>query len=231
MLSVSNISRKFGGLAALSEICVGVGRGEVVSVIGPNGAGKSTLFNVITGYIRPSNGSVQFAGRDITGLRPYEIANRGIGRSFQHSRLFPRLTVTEHLRVSGGRNLDKESTSKIIEMCGLKGKGNLFPPQISYEEQRKLEIARVLAGKPTLILLDEPAAGLNSQETMRLMQLILQIRDMGCSVTVIEHNMGFVMEISDRVVVLNFGRKIAEGTPAAVQEDQAVREAYIGVEA
>jgi len=231
MLCVSGVSRQFGGLAALSDVCFKVGRGEVVSVIGPNGAGKSTLFNAITGFIRPNAGSIQFAGRDITGLRPYEIANFGIGRSFQHSRLFPRLTTAEHLRVPRGSDVDKASVRMILKMCGLAGKGDLFPAQISFEEQRKLEIARLLAGKPKLILLDEPAAGLNAQETARLMQLILAIRDMGCSITVIEHNMGFVMDISDRIVVLNFGRKIAEGVPEAIQDDKSVREAYIGVEA
>jgi branched-chain amino acid transport system ATP-binding protein len=228
VLTVTDISKRYGGVTALGDVSFTVGEHEIVSVIGPNGAGKSTLFDVITGFVKPNIGTVEFAGRDITGLAPYDVANLGIGRSFQHSRLFPRLTVAEHLRLARRRGVDDGATEAVLAVCGLQQKRALFPLQISFEEQRKLEIARLLAGEPRMILLDEPAAGLNPAETDGLMRLILGIRDRGCSVVVIDHNMGFVMEISERVIVLNFGRKIVEGTPAEVRIDPSVRDAYLG---
>jgi branched-chain amino acid transport system ATP-binding protein len=228
ILTVTNVSMRYGGLTALGEVSVGVGAGELVSIIGPNGAGKSTLFNVITGFARPSQGAVEFDGKSITGLAPHRIAKCGIGRSFQHSRLFPRLTVREHLRVACQGRFDARAEDEVLTLCGLEQKRKLFPTQISFEEQRKLEIARVLSARPRLILLDEPAAGLNSSETAHLSRLVLSIRGQGCSVILIDHNMGFVMDISERVVVLNFGRKIAEGTPPQIREDPKVRDAYLG---
>ena len=251
MLSTDKLSIFFGGLKALKDLTIEVGDGEVIGLIGPNGAGKTTAFNGITGVYKPTSGKVTFLGEDITGLKPHDITGRGIARTFQNIRLFKELSVLEnvlisqHLRVKssllgqtlrlpGYRNEDKAQYDRahdLLEELGLLQFRNDRSTSLPYGLQRKLEIARALATQPRLLLLDEPAAGMNPAETMAFIDLIKQLQQAhDISVLMIEHHMQLVMGICDKLWVLVYGEEIAQGTPKEVQANPAVVEAYLGVD-
>lgn len=239
---------QFGGLTALDHLTFGIEEGEIVSLIGPNGAGKTTAFNAITGYIKPSDGAVRFGGHDVTGLRPFEIATYGIVRTFQQTKVFPEVTVEESIRMGChkiaetnlfsilvGSTLYRkkeekiaEQTYEILTFTGLKGKARVLARNLSYGEQRLLEIAVGLATMPKLLLCDEPVSGMNPEESRSTMELIRALRKRGITILLVEHDMSVVMDISDRIVVLNYGKKIVEGTAKEVSENQEVIEAYLG---
>jgi branched-chain amino acid transport system ATP-binding protein len=248
VLEVDAVGVRFGGLAALHDVSFAVGSGEIVSVIGPNGAGKTTLFHVVTGYRRPSAGEVRYKGERITGLAPNAIARRGIVRTFQKTEVFPQLGLVECVRLgalcrrhfgvidvllrpAAGALFAADATKRareLLDFVGLAAKAESKARALSYGEQRLLEIAVGLAATPEILLLDEPASGMNPEESDRMEAIIRRIRDLGVAVVLIEHNMRLVMSVSDRIVVLHHGERIAEGTPDAVAGNRAVVEAYLG---
>jgi branched-chain amino acid transport system ATP-binding protein len=248
LLEVDDLSLSFGGVKAVDGLSFSVNEGEILSVIGPNGAGKTSAFNCITGFYRPTHGKVLLSGDDITRLRPSMVAARGVSRTFQNLRLFDDLTVLDnvragmHLRTRQNpvdallhtpryRRSERESTEeshKWLDFVGLRSQRTGQARNLPYGEQRRVEIARALARGPRLLLLDEPGAGLNHGEKTELLGLLRRIGGLGIAVVLIEHDMGLVMQVSDRIVVLNFGREIAEGTAAQVRSDPAVVEAYLG---
>jgi len=247
LLRLNAVTHRFGGLVALEAVTLDIAAGGVTAIIGPNGAGKTTLFNVISGFASPSEGSVHFGGEAITGLAPHIIAARGLVRTFQLVQLFETLTVLEnvkvgrHLHTNGGllnaltpfrgraMEPDVEQTARdLLRKAGLESQAEALAGALPYGQKRLLEIARALAAEPKLLLLDEPAAGLSHVETARLSDLIRTVAASGMTVLLIEHDMGFVMTIADRVAVLDFGKLIATGTPREVQRDPDVIAAYLG---
>jgi len=250
ILEVRNVSQEFGGLLALDRLSVAVERGEIFGLIGPNGAGKTTLFNLISGIYRPTSGEVYFQDRCINGFKPHRVAKVGIGRTFQNVRLFKKLSALDNVRV-GMHSVSKagfvsallhtpwalreerstrEKSEFLLEMVGLADKSLELAGSLAYGEQRCLEIARALALNPSLILLDEPAAGMNATEKEELLGLIRKIQEMGVTVLLVEHDMNVVMNICQRIAVLDYGRKIAEGSPNEIKNDEKVIQSYLGVE-
>lgn len=248
LLDVRELSLHFGGVKAVNDVSFSVARGEIVAIIGPNGAGKTTIFNLLTGIYSPLSGSMLFRGKALENFKPNKITKLGVARTFQNLRLFQNMTVVENVmagrtcRMKGGltaaalrtpafKRTESEAldaAAGFLEFVGLLDKANMIAKNLPYGEQRRLEIARALATGPSLLLLDEPTAGMNATESADLMALILKIRDGGASAILIEHDMKVVMSISDRVAVLDHGKKIAEGKPEEIQKNEAVIEAYLG---
>lgn len=249
LLEVQQVTKRFGGLTAVNDVTLEIDSGRIISVIGPNGAGKTTFFNIVTGIYQPDSGTITFGGRSLVGLRPDQIAALGITRTFQNIRLFGNMTVLENVQVGmhprlranvwdilfrtpGFKQEEQRAEARareLLQFVGLHRQAGELARSLPYGDQRRLEIARALASDPKIILLDEPAAGMNERETVATTDLIRRLRDdLGVTVILIEHDMGLVMEISESIAVLDYGQKIAEGQPEEIRRNPRVIEAYLG---
>ncbi|MDD4599719.1 Lipopolysaccharide export system ATP-binding protein LptB [bioreactor metagenome] len=251
LLKVNNMSKMFGGLKAVSNFTMEIAAGELIGLIGPNGAGKTTAFNLLTGVYEPTTGEIEFDGQNVIGLKPYEINQRGIARTFQNIRLFSELSVIDNVKIAyhshvkynlvesilrigryhGEEAEIEEKAERFLEIFKLADKKDEISKNLPYGEQRRLEIARALAAQPKLLLLDEPAAGMNPQETHKLMDMIRWIKDeFKLTILLIEHDMSLVMGVCERIYVLDYGTIIAQGTPQEIKNNPRVIEAYLGEE-
>ena len=250
LLDVTRLNKRFGGLKAVDEVSFAVEEGMIKSVIGPNGAGKTTLFNLISGFLPPDSGEVVFQNRPIQGIKPHQAAARGMARTFQHIRLFPKMTVMENVMM--GRHMHtragffagmlrlpwtrRETAAtedrcwELMELLGIHHMAGQEATSLAYGQQRVVELTRAIATEPVLLLLDEPAAGLNMRETEEISLLITRIREMGVTVLIVEHDMSLVMNISDEILVLSSGQTIAEDSPSAIQKNEEVIRVYLGEE-
>jgi branched-chain amino acid transport system ATP-binding protein len=247
-LTVEQVAVHFGGVVALSDMNFTVGESEIVSLIGPNGAGKTTAFNVVTGFLNPTHGAVSYRGTALNGLKPHQIADLGLVRTFQRTSVFPNDTVYDNVLIglhrqgrvglvaailglprarSTERKL-RQRAGELIEWIGLERRAHDLAGSLSYGEQRLVGVALALAAEPSMLLLDEPVSGMNASETHTFVQLIRSVRERGVTILLVEHDMPMVMSVSDRIVVLNYGRIIAEGSPDVIRNDPAVIEAYLG---
>ncbi len=251
LLVVDHVTKRFGGLAALEDVSLSVRQGEIYGLIGPNGAGKTTLFNCMTGLYSVSEGAIRLDGAPVHNRKPHVIVARGFARTFQNIRLFANMTAEDNVMVGGhirshtgvlgailrhaGARAEearlRARARELMEFVGLRNKGRILAQHLSYGDQRRLEIARALATEPKLLALDEPVAGMNPAERRQMADLFRRLRDAGITLLLIEHDVKLVMGLCDRVAVLDYGRKIAEGEPESVQRDKAVIEAYLGAEA
>ena len=251
ILATRDLTMQFGGLTAVSRVSLALTRGEVTAIIGPNGAGKTTTFNLISGLLTPTAGRISFLGTDVTGWAPHRIATLGLARTFQNVQLFPNLNAVENVmacrycrtrstfvdavlglpRDRAERRRTREIAEDLLDWVGIADKRFVMPGELPYGAQRRLEIARALVTEPRLIMLDEPSAGMVPAEARELMDLIGKLKERGLTILLIEHNMSVVMSISDRITVLNFGQKIADGTPTEIRKNADVIEAYLGAEA
>jgi branched-chain amino acid transport system ATP-binding protein len=248
VLSIEHVGVQFGGLVAISDMNFHVNKGEIVSLIGPNGAGKTTAFNVMTGFLTPTKGAVKYCGADLKGKKPHEIADLGLIRTFQRTSVFPNDTVYDNVlmglhrqgkvglaeailglpRARASEKAQRARAAELVRWIGLEARANDLAGSLSYGEQRLVGVALALAAQPKMLLLDEPVSGMNASETHTFVQLIRNIRDRGVTILLVEHDMPMVMSVSDRIVVLNYGRIIAEGPPDEIRKNPAVIEAYLG---
>jgi branched-chain amino acid transport system ATP-binding protein len=246
ILTLNDVTKKFGGVVAVENLSMDMSKTDILGAIGPNGAGKTTVFNLITGVFPLTSGDIHFNGEKINGLKPHRIAQAGIARTYQNIRLFDSLTVYEHVRYgqfihkrfngnqeqkhAGGGSSPKEEAQEVLEFLGIWNFRGEYASSLAYGQQRRVEIARALAMKPRLLLLDEPTAGMNLDEKKEILQIMKKISDRGIATIVIEHDMRLVMSVCTKIVMLNFGKKIAEGTPQEISENKMAKEIYLGKE-